>query len=366
MRAEDKAKAIFRRYRPDDKDQLIKLYEKVWGKDKADQIALIWDWKFHGHPDIIKGEYYSSLVAEKEGKIVGFIGALPTKFKAGQKVHDGFSLGDHMVDPKNRGRLGIRLTKTMLKSESTLMGHADTGTYKDKISYRLWSKLRSSETDVTYIHNMIKRLSIEKAVKKRSKIHSLAVLADWMWRRVHNLIFWFRTGGSIKPGLAIEKIDRFSENMQPLLNELVDQNENIILRTPENLNWRIFERPNVKYDVLLARRGGEPAGLIILRTLKHNEELHGRIVEFIAKKDDRDCFKFLLKTAINKFWDKKATLVQAYGTPSFSKKELELAGFSTRKVKHPLYPVLGECPDENFFNHDAWHMSLLDSDFDMD
>jgi hypothetical protein len=365
MNRKEKEKTIFRSYTASDKEQLLQLYERVWGKEKADNIALIWDWKFHKHPDIAKEDYHS-LVVEKGGQIIGFIGTIPTKIKVGQNVYDGFALGDHMIDPKHRGRMGLYLAKAMIGRESTVIGHADSGKYEDKISRRLWSKVLGTKNDVTYVNNMIKRLSIESAVKRHLKIRSLAALADWAWRRIHDMMFWLRNGRSVKSDLVIEEIDHFSEETRPFLNELMEQNENIILRTMENMNWRVFERPGTKYTVLLAKRGDKPAGFIVLRTIKNHNKLNGRIVEFMAKKEDSDCFNLLMKTAINIFLKEKAIFVQAYGSPSFSKNKLQRAGFSNRKVKHPTYPILGDCPDENLFNHDAWHMSLLDSDFDMD
>lgn len=365
MNSTEEGKTVIRKYIPSDKERILQLYEKVWGKEKTERIALIWDWKYHQSPYLKKGDEYHSLVVEKNGSIIGFLGAIPGMIKVGKEKYRGYWLGDFMVDPAHRGRPGIMLVKTVFKVEWLVIGHADDGTTEGAIANKLWQRLKKTKGHITIIENMLKRLSIEKTILKRINIRPLAVFGDRVWRFANELILRLRAGG-VRSDMAIEEIERFSQEHKPFLDGFNDQLENAQLKSVEYMNWRFFDRPGTKYIVLLAKRGNEPVGCIVLRILKEGGEMMGRIVDLIAKKEDKECSIFMIKEAEKIFREKKVSYAQVYGTPYFSTQIFKLAGFSNKKCKNPVYPATGECPDEHFNVQKHWHISMSDGDFEMD
>jgi len=69
-----------------------------------------------------------------------------------------------------------------MSREPNLIGHSDSGTTEGAIGYKLISKIRETKSDVTLVYNMIKRMSIEHSIERRLKSHTLAVLADSLWK----------------------------------------------------------------------------------------------------------------------------------------------------------------------------------------
>ncbi len=356
---------LYRKYVESDKPQLLRLYEAVWGKEKADKIASIWDWKYHTNPFGQKNEY-PSIVAEKDKVIVGFLGAFPAMLKIGSKIHEGLWLGDLMVDPKQRGMTGYRLTRMMIKTQPVLIGHADSGSDEHAISYRLWKRSKGKKIEVTTIYSMIKRVGIRDALFRRIRIRPLAVLADHVWRFAVGLRYGYLSV-LFKPGVEIIEVKRFLKEHGSFLDELMKENGNIPLKTAEYLNWRFFERPGTTYTALLAMREKRAVGYIVFRCVSEEGKTNGRIVDLLVRRGEKEGLRALLKTAEATLRKRGSRLVRIYGSNDpFVQKELARAGFSNKKSGEPIVIVIGQCPDDNFFNEHEWHISLSDGDFEMD
>lgn len=364
-----KGRTIFRKYVESDKPQLLRLYETVWGEEKANKIASIWEWKYHTNPFRQNSEH-PSLVAEKDNTIVGFLGAFPARLKIGLKIHEGLWLGDFMVDPKHRGMVGYRLTRMMIDTQPVLIGHADSGNDENAIAYRVWQRTkckpsRGKKIEVTIIASMIKRVSIRDAAFRKIRIRPLAILADRVWRFAVGLRYGYPPEFS-RPTVEVIEISRFLKEHGPFLDELMKENGNIPLKTPEYLNWRFFERPGATCTVLLALREKKIVGYIAFRCVNEEGKINGRIVDLLVKRGEKDGLRALLKTAEATLRNKGSRLVRIYGSNEhYVQKELERTGFSNKKSKEPIVIVIGQCPDDNFFNEHEWHISLSDGDFEM-
>ena len=102
---------LCREFRGDDLEGVIDLIFRVLNSRKRtrEELKRLWVWKFDSNP------YYSSrvphgFVLEHEGRIVGYLGQLPTPMKAGEAVTVAYAGHDYCVDKKYRGH-GLKLTR---------------------------------------------------------------------------------------------------------------------------------------------------------------------------------------------------------------------------------------------------------------
>lgn len=359
-------KTIIRMYTPEDKQEIIHLYEKVWQKEKAQRIAELWQWKYHSHPWQEKG-MYPSRVVERNKKIIGFIGAYPAKIKLGEKTLDGLWLGDFMIDPDHRGFAGYRLAKTILAQEPILLGKTDNGSEESAISYRLWGKLVTPrEYHMVAVYNFIKRISIENAIKKRTKSSAIAVLCDKLWIFLQDMRLKFRKPQA-DPEILVKKITQFDEQCEKLFETIIDESININYRTVEYMNWRYVQMPATEYTILLASRSGKLTGYIVLRAVKELGKLNGRIVELIALKDQKTTPAALLEKADQFFRGKKVRIVTAFNSyDDFIQDALERAGYSKLNSSSETLKYIAQCPDKGCFYPERWRIFMGDSDYEMD
>jgi len=357
-----KSSLEIRPYKAGDKAGIFAVYAKVWGQEKAQNIEKIWSWKYDASVFGVCGSTYS-LVAEKDGKVVGFVGALPAMFKINNRVCKGLWLGDLMTDPQYRGSSGVRLCKTIIANneDNVLMGHADSGESGQAIARNLWTKIRKTKDDVSYISNLFKRVSVQGAVFDKCRIEFVARSVDYIWyrlRKKHPCDF---------SGLVLDNIMHFDSKDKNQISEIVGSYKNISLRSVEYLNWRYFKRPGTCYTIYVAREQGIMKGYVVLRCKKDAGNLNGRIVDLMVANGDKKTIHFLLTTSEAYFRKLDTRQVRAYAIKgTFVEGALRAFGFSNDAVSDPVFPLLGEYTDEKLFVHNAWCVSFADSDFDMD
>jgi len=358
-----KSVLIIRAYQAADREKILAIYSKVWGHEKAEKLGEMWDWKYSTSLFGSRGVDHS-LVAEKEGVVIGFIGTMPALFKIHNHIYKGLWIGDLMTDPQHRGSSGVRLCKTIISENErrVILGHADSGG-EGGVARKLWMKLRKTQKDTGYISNLFKRVSIQGAVYDKCGLRAVAWLADYFWYHLTSSSF----NVPKRSKFVLEELRCFDANDERQINEIVSSYQNISLKSVEYLNWRYFKRPNTSYIVFAARKNGVLQGFIVIRCREDMGKINGRIVELMVFDGDNNAANVLMQTAELRFRKLGARQVRAYAIEgSFVEAELVKLGFSNRSVSDPVFPLIGEYPDENFFMQRAWSVSFADSDFDMD
>ncbi len=361
---ETKSSLLIRPYEAEDKQHILAVYADVWGEEKAKNLAEIWSWKYETY---LFGEQGidTSFVAEKNGEIIGFFGAIPSRFKIHANVYSGCYLGDFMTSPQHRGSLGVRLARAIIAKHMhhVQIGHSASADSQDAIGYKLLSKLRPVDKDIGYICNLFKRVSIQGAVLDRCRLKFAARLIDNLW------YFLQEKPNDTCPqsGLVLEQLNCFQTSDEKQINEIVDSYQNISIKTIDYLNWRYFKRPATQYIIYVAREQGILKGFITLRCINKAGKLNARIVDLMVTNGDEKTSYFLMSAAEAYFREVGVRQVRAYASKdSFLEAELTKFGFSSGSVSDPIFPLIGYSPDNNIFVQDAWHMALSDSDFDME
>ncbi|HHI93131.1 MAG TPA: N-acetyltransferase [Gammaproteobacteria bacterium] len=357
-----KSSLKIRPYQVTDKAAILAIYAKVWGKEKAQRLGKIWPWKYDTSLFGMRGSDHS-FVAEKDGLVIGFVGTIPAMFKINDRTCKGLWLGDLMIDPQHRGIPGVKLCKTIISNNenNVLMGHADSGYSGGAIARNLWMRIKKTKKDVSYVSNLFKRISIQGVIHDKCGSEFVARSVDYVW------YFLKKRAEDTSSGLVLDDITHFDIADKERINEIIASYKNISLKNVEHLNWRYFKRPDVRYTVYVAREQSHMKGYVVLRCKKDAGKLNGRIVDLIAANGDKKTIRFLMAASEAYFRKLGVRQARAYAIKgSFIENELMGFGFSSHFVSDPVFPLLGEYPDENLFVHNAWCVSFSDSDFDMD
>lgn len=97
---------VVRRFRPDDRDDVLDLDRVVWGRDRSPEWFR---WKYERNPFVDRVPVF---VAERDGEIVGARPFMAFRLRAGETVVHALQPSDTMVHPDHRRRgLFSRMTE---------------------------------------------------------------------------------------------------------------------------------------------------------------------------------------------------------------------------------------------------------------
>ncbi|KFI36451.1 hypothetical protein HX99_04240 [Peptococcaceae bacterium SCADC1_2_3] len=101
-----------------------------------------------------------------------------------------------------------------------------------------------------------------------------------------------------KQSFTVELFDYFPEALKEI-DTLYDTNSIEHVRSEIYFKWRFDRHPVFKYKYLLARQGEELKGYALISTNQSNNGLiTGRIVDYLVKDNDLDCFRILMAQAL--------------------------------------------------------------------
>jgi len=102
----------------------------------------------------------------------------------------------------------------------------------------------------------------------------------------------------IKKTFFIELFDYFPEALKEI-DTLYNINSLELVRSEVYFKWRVDRHPIHKYKYLLTRKGEELKGYALISTNQDNNGLiTGRIVDYLVKDNDLDCFIILMAQAL--------------------------------------------------------------------
>lgn len=355
---------LVRKYKKEDKEEIFRLIEAVWGKDKAEKAKDCWNWKFDDNSNNFT-DGPNILILEKTKKIVGLFSGLPVSLKIKGKFLKAFSLVDLMVHPGHKGR-GILLMKTMLKGPYVLFGSPND------IAYRIWKRLDCF--DVYQLTTMISPINFRNILNKKFKYSFIAFLGPLFLKTIYtiisipNYIFIINKGSKYKD-IIVERVRSFDEQIDRFWQEVSRDYDVIVVRDRKYLTWRFIDCPDKEYNVYIARRNGQISGYVVFRDGQTSDLRQGYIVDILTKADDKESLQSLIQKAVKLLIEKKVDLITCEISPYNKKYQniLTKNGFIFRKRG---YKVIGfnkfdSSLDDNLKNPQNWFITKSDSDMDM-
>lgn len=274
-----------------------------------EQTNESWLWKYKNNP-------FGNLigVAERNRNVVGHMALLPTYLKLGGTVILGSQAVDLAVHPKFR-RQGIFLAiGRMLTKEAGDRGIDIAYGFPNAPAYP--GHLKYDWFDICMVPVMIKPINMKRTANFLDGYRSLRFFTKYRlsrsiaksmlqiglmlagsYSRISNR---FKYDHSLR-NVEIHTIDIFDDRIEDFWEKASRDYPIIVVRHKKYLNWRYFEKPDVKYTVLLAERDKKVLGYIVLLIKDGNSLRVGYIVDIMAFSGDSTVFQSLILEAIEDF-----------------------------------------------------------------
>jgi hypothetical protein len=306
-----------RQYRKKDEDQIIPLLDRVFsGWLKMDLECTPqehYEWLYWDNPE----KKNPTIVAEKDGQIIGVNHGLYLNIKIGNKIFLCNKGTDLAVDENYRGK-GINKKIDELHSKYTSESGSCLGFYLTKNPIVIKIKLeRGGLTFPAPIEIHVRINDIDAYLKNKSQITGLqslevkyGYLAEKAYYDLKSLTLKPKTPDNTK--IKIVKIDSFDDRIDTFWDAIKDEYDFIIEKSRKYLNWRFCDIRGGKYDVYIAEENGVILGYMILRVNRFNRTSpEGYLMEIYTLPKSPDVANLLLETAVDYFDREKVTIVYA-------------------------------------------------------
>ncbi len=252
METQAMVQSTVRETTPEDKGDIFKLREAVYGEPFNDEE---WRWKFEKHSKIY--------VAEVNGSVVGLRAFIVERLKILDKVWLAGLGVDIMVHPDFR-RYGIAsqvANEAFVEMERAgipiLVG------FPNEAAFQAYSRRRSDWRHVCSVPMLVRPLNFDGILGKYVRNPLLRALV-----KVLTQVFWgifFHGKVHRAQGFTVSQAEGFDERFDALWEEARQQYQVMLVRDRAFLQWRFKERPRAEYVVLVAERDGKLLGYVVLR-----------------------------------------------------------------------------------------------------
>jgi len=348
-----------RPYRTEDRETVLALFEKVWGKEKAEIHKRLWDWK-HGFDYTHITPAQLSKVAIRDNKIVGYIGGIPQRFKINGTEYTGCYTLDAFVDPEYQ-RIGANLVREHVKDLDTMITGGHTRSFG-----LLCRILRRESIDAIDPVKMMYILDPSIYVSKNQMIRLFLRPCRWLWQILLSMKRPV-VPQSLERGITIEKVNQFPRETDEVCRVFAEKFANISIRTQQYLNWRFAESP-LGYSLHLIRKEQRLIGFFVYRRFVTPKGLSLLLSECCAIEHEKDIyalvFSFLIKEA-NAIGALRI-LTMKNGNPAMEE-VFKKCGFIEKQADWTQIGGKFEGPAEDkasYYNKKKWYTSPADMDFE--
>jgi GNAT superfamily N-acetyltransferase len=294
----------FRDVTVEDAYALVKLGSEVLRAPWTEAFIL---WKYFQNP---AGEVYGRC-AEVNGALVGFYGNLPLRLKVGDKVVRGVQSVDAMVAPTFRRR---GLFSALCQQAYQVFPRAGIS-----LSYGLpnaYSRAALVQLGWHYLGEIpryTKILDVGGMVRK-SKASGIKGIAHYLLLAEVQLM---RPRRQYQPidSLTIRTVTTFDERCDQLWNKVAPTLPVAVVRDTTYLNWRYAQHPLKRHTLLIAERGAELVGILVLSRRDYDKDGAVAVAEFLVRPEDQKAGLGLLAAAEKDARAQEATQLQCWMLP---------------------------------------------------
>jgi hypothetical protein len=238
-----------------DRDALIEFLRQYLNP-LSDQRRF--DWLYLGNPWGVARAWLATESASRE--IVGMAAAFPRRFSVNRQTQHGWVLGDFCIHPARRS-LGPALQIQRACLDGLGLGLEHGAIAYDFPSQGMLAIYRRLHTKPSLqITRLAKLLRAERYIGDRVG----ATVAARPLVTVANSLLRFRDRVVGKSGsYAIQKESKFSAEFTLLAGQAFQDTAIYVERQAEYLNWRYFDNPLRRHELLTARRNGQLAGYLV-------------------------------------------------------------------------------------------------------
>lgn len=349
-----------RKFRDEDKEPMIALFEEVWTKELTDKLREMWEWKYEKNPhDPAEGN--KTLVLERDGRIIGMLGLLSGLVKLKGRTLPVLWAIDFAVHPDFRGG-GFRLLGWVKKgySSDVQLGIVTVGR-----PYEFYKKM---QFPLLFSFSIFKNIMNPKSFfQKKSSNKAFILLISILFKFVSGFLSLFKTHLKDKD-ISVSKISGFDDRFDELWKEASEDYTICMVRDKDFLNWRFFERPDREYTIFTAEKREKILGYIVLHHKVEDNKRYGSIIDLFTQKNDKKILQCLITKALDYFKSERVDIASCAISPEcgFYRNVLIKNGFFIRTKGGRVVgsPAGYKEIEKDLMKPKNWFLTLMSSDME--
>ena len=347
------------RYKKSDRDAVCALLRAASSRAASDRLICQWDWKYDANPFNRDAEPYILLL--KDGaQTIAMLGALPVRVVIAGLERWVAQTGDWVVHPDYRGRgLSRRLLSHCL---------AD-------IPLRFaWANALSHEAAHSPTARSVPLAPLVHPLDVRRIVHRLTGnrwLSRWSGAVVERVRSLTRTPHRqpTLPGVSVAQATTFGPSSDVLWQHTCADYPVMVVRDQRYLNWRFVERPDARYTVLVAARGSELVGYLVLRVAEQVGMRWGYLVDFLVQHKSAALLALLIDVGIEHLRQQEVAAISCRVTMSPYRETIRSRGFYPFRWGPQAYfymrVELADPALQAFRDERQWFVTMGDGDLEM-
>ena len=348
------------RYRKSDRDEVFTFLQAVHSPTTSNRLIHQWDWKYDANPFNRHAEPYILLLRDG-ARIIGMIGAISFRVSIGGKEQWVASGCDLVVHPDYRGQ---GLARRIIRQ--AMADHPMWFVWLNEISHRALAPLSVSRS--ARIIPLVKPLDFSQIFWRVAGYRLLCRWGGFPAASARHLIRPL-CKQSTPAGVAITQVVAFDRRSDALWQRVCRDYPVMVVRDQHYLNWRFVCRPDAKYTLLVATRGSDLVGYLVLRATERAGLPWGYLVDFLVEGRSSSLLALLVREAVECLrWERVAAISCLATAPSY-RRTLYRQGFypwywGPRGYFHP-YVDSPDPASQVFLDARQWFLTMGDGDLEM-
>ncbi len=348
------------RYKKSDREEIFTFLRTVYPGIQSDRLIQQWDWKYDANPFNNQAEPYFLLLKDGD-KIVGMMGSVPLRVA----IHDKECWAAHpcnlVIHPDYRGR---RLSPRIISQ--FLTDNALAFSWLNVISHRGVTSVDG--LDSHQITRLVKPLKFGHIIRAVTSNRLLGRGGDLFDTGARSLIRPLRRRQT-PPGVTVQQVGTFDNRVDDFWQRVRRDYPVMVVRDQRYLGWRFDSRPDAKYTLLMATRGSDLVGYLVLRLAEVAGVRLGYLVDFLVEHKSSSLLAFLVEEAVEHLRHGSAAAIICRVNTTPYRRMFYRHGFYPWRWGAPgfFHPHVG-LPDptlQDFGDVRQWFLTLGDGDLEM-
>lgn len=345
------------------KDRFKKLLFHSYDIENANKRLQSLMWTCEMNPHAAKEDHRYYMIEEKDN-ILAYNGRMPAKVFFQGNIIEAFFVHETLVHPEYRRKgLGIEVNKNVVVDSNGLC----MGLWANEKLLPLLVKIGWKE--IGELRPFRKIIKIDGILKDKLKSRQIRYILTFIGNLYLKLAK--QRHAYLSNSIKVFEIDRFKDDMQESLNNIIKKFSIITYRTADYFNWKYIDIPYREYKVYGVKKNKDLKGYVVLRVEKDIQKnlKKGIIVDLLCSPEEKGCFFSLVLKAKEYFIETGCDFIVCLLTfNKFSDWMRELK-FSQKKLKGKSFFLLTNVDqmDDPEFAKDFrnWYITYGDSDYDM-
>ena len=272
-------------------EELVELFKNSFNLEMS---LNYWRWKYLENP--INPREPKLVVAVDKERIVGARPLMLAKLRIGQQILSVAQPCDTMVHPEYRRkgifkRMNIMAINYYQEQEMGLFYNIPNSMSRSGYLKQGWKKVLQIE-NLLYLNNASAVITEKLGNPLLGKV--LGFFYNILPKQTHDL------DKEINQDYYVSISYSFPEELRKI-DSLYNVECIEIVRSEKYLNWRFDKHPVNIYTYIIVKKREELLGYAVIKSVNENGLKTGRIVDYLVKNNDLDCFRALMYYSLVEF-----------------------------------------------------------------